>query len=73
MWKSQGIEKEVPAEVNAAAQEVEKENLQNMVHGLDQLFIDNEVPIGSYKSFGTDWNFLVTDQAEILRQASKTL
>ena len=46
MWKSQGIEKEVPAEVNAAAQEVEEENLQNMVHGLDQLFIDNEVPIG---------------------------
>ena len=72
MWESQGIEKEVPAEVNAAAQEVEKENLQNMVHGLDQLFIDNELHIGSYESFGTDLNFLVTDRAEILRVGSQT-
>ena len=33
-------------EVHAATQEVEEENLQKVVHGLDQLFIVEEVPIG---------------------------
>ena len=36
----------VPEEVHAAAQEVEEENLQKVVHGLDQLFIVEEVPLG---------------------------
>ena len=36
----------VPEEVHAAAQEVEEENLQKVVHGLDQLFIVEEDPIG---------------------------
>ena len=42
----EGLEEEVPEEVHAAAQEVEEENLQKVVHGLDQLFIVEEVPIG---------------------------
>ena len=42
----EGLEEVVPEEVHAAAQEVEEENLQKVVHGLDQLFIDDEVPIG---------------------------
>ena len=40
------IEEEAPAEVNAAAQEAEEENLQKLVHGLDQMFIAEEFSIG---------------------------
>ena len=42
----EGLEEVVPEEVHAAAQEVEEENLQKVVHGLDQLFIVEKVPIG---------------------------
>ena len=42
----EGIEEEAPAEVNAAAQETEEENLQKIFHGIDQMFIAEEVPIG---------------------------
>ena len=42
----EGLEEVVPEEVHAAAQEVEEENLQKVVHGLDQLFIVEEDPIG---------------------------
>ena len=49
-WKKtlypEGIEEEAPAEVNAAAEEAEEENLQKLVHNLDQMFIAEEVPIG---------------------------
>ena len=63
-WKvtlyPEASEEEVPAEVNAAAQEVEEENLQKMVHGLDQLFI-NEVPIGD----DVEWVELVEIPEEV--------
>ena len=49
-WKKtlypEGIEEEAPAEVNAAAEEAEEENLQKLVHNLDQMFVAEEVPIG---------------------------
>ena len=41
----EGIEEEAPAEVNAAAQETEEENLQKIVYDPDQMFIAAEVPI----------------------------
>ena len=32
--------------MNAATEEAEEENLQKLVHNLDQMFIAEEVPIG---------------------------
>ena len=32
--------------MNAAAKEAEEENLQKLVHNLDQMFVAEEVPIG---------------------------
>ena len=60
----EGLEEVVPEEVHAAAQEVEEENLQKVVHGLDQLFIVEEVPIGDEQgskkvsTLMTTWNGL---------------
>ena len=57
----EGLEEVVPEEVHAAAQEVEEENLQKVVHGLDQLFIDDEVPIGD----DVEWVELVEIPEEV--------
>ena len=40
------ITSETPEEVNASATEREEENYQKCLHGVDQMFIDDEILVG---------------------------